>query len=613
MIFLLVLLLLGIPIIAESQPSIPGGLVAGRFYIVVTKSGTGGGTVTGTDINCGTDCNDHYAPGTIVTLTATPDAGSTFAGWSGACTGTGTCVVTVSTAKSVTASFNSASVLTGVTVNLGGVLGAVSYRASGFLHTMNTTLPTDAQLAPLKARFHRQSNSGANGYQIDSVYPRVLGSGAIVSLAMSDAWHNQATLKTEAGAGNYTNVNAIMLSQVTKYRDKPGGAWNIQHDIHNEPDHTNYWTGSGCTTGSTQQMADCRQNQFHPYWKNAHSLIRTARPAAIIVGPGTAGTGGWTVHAAWLKAFLQYCKPSANNCLPNVLAWHETGGSQTTMVSHVQEMRDYMALAANGIGTVLPIEISEYMGNTDKWRPAEAVTYFAAAERAVIVAAGKSIWSPDGLSNLDGLLTDNSVAPRSIYWAYVKYGEMTGNMMNVSTTQATIDGVASLDSTTGRALIGNFTSASVVFPINFTNIPAALIVDGRVRITTQAINNSEQAAVSALPAATTTDVTVSGTTATISPTIGAFGAVSLTVTAAPPLTVTNTIAWTDTNTSPQENGTEVWWCQGVGCDPSAGSLLITTGTNVTTHTHNNAPTGTIGYAVRAVFPATTFTTTKYLP
>ena len=42
---------------------------------------------------------------TIVTLTATAAAGSTFAGWSGACSGTGLCAVTMSAARSATASF----------------------------------------------------------------------------------------------------------------------------------------------------------------------------------------------------------------------------------------------------------------------------------------------------------------------------------------------------------------------------------------------------------------------------------------------------------------------------------------------------------------------------
>lgn len=74
----------------------------------VTKTGTGAGTVTSDVgvINCGATCSDIYA-GDTVTLTAVPAGGSTFAGWSGGgCSGTGTCVVTVSAATPVTATFN---------------------------------------------------------------------------------------------------------------------------------------------------------------------------------------------------------------------------------------------------------------------------------------------------------------------------------------------------------------------------------------------------------------------------------------------------------------------------------------------------------------------------
>lgn len=52
------------------------------------------------------DCTETYAGGTSVTLTATPSAGSTFAGWSSACTGTGPCTVTMDSAKTVAAKFD---------------------------------------------------------------------------------------------------------------------------------------------------------------------------------------------------------------------------------------------------------------------------------------------------------------------------------------------------------------------------------------------------------------------------------------------------------------------------------------------------------------------------
>jgi uncharacterized protein (TIGR03437 family) len=75
--------------------------------LTITTSGTGTGTVTSSPpgTSCGSGCLT-FAAGTIVTLTATPATGSTFSGWSGACTGTGSCTVTLSSNQSVTATFN---------------------------------------------------------------------------------------------------------------------------------------------------------------------------------------------------------------------------------------------------------------------------------------------------------------------------------------------------------------------------------------------------------------------------------------------------------------------------------------------------------------------------
>ncbi|HVK78221.1 MAG TPA: DUF4215 domain-containing protein [Kofleriaceae bacterium] len=91
--------------------------------LTVTKSGSGTGTVTSdvAGINCGGDCTQDYDLGTVVVLTATPDAGSLFTGWSGACTGTGTCSVTMSTARSVTATFAPAHTLTVTVIGSGSV------------------------------------------------------------------------------------------------------------------------------------------------------------------------------------------------------------------------------------------------------------------------------------------------------------------------------------------------------------------------------------------------------------------------------------------------------------------------------------------------------------
>ena len=78
----------------------------------VSKSGTGGGTITSdlTGINCGLTCSYAFPYNQAVTLTAAANSSSIFTGWSGAgCSGTGTCTVTMSTALSVSANFTLAS------------------------------------------------------------------------------------------------------------------------------------------------------------------------------------------------------------------------------------------------------------------------------------------------------------------------------------------------------------------------------------------------------------------------------------------------------------------------------------------------------------------------
>ena len=81
---------------------------AGTTYNLNTATaGTGGGSVTNSPVgnSCGTGCNG-YDDGTVVTLTAVADAGSTFTGWSGAVSGSSNPInVTMDAAKSVTASF----------------------------------------------------------------------------------------------------------------------------------------------------------------------------------------------------------------------------------------------------------------------------------------------------------------------------------------------------------------------------------------------------------------------------------------------------------------------------------------------------------------------------
>jgi len=77
------------------------------FALTVNTAGSGTGTVISDvgAINCPGACSSSQVQGSKMTLTAAATSGSRFSGWSGACTGTGTCVVTFDAAKTVTATF----------------------------------------------------------------------------------------------------------------------------------------------------------------------------------------------------------------------------------------------------------------------------------------------------------------------------------------------------------------------------------------------------------------------------------------------------------------------------------------------------------------------------
>ncbi|WP_181407530.1 InlB B-repeat-containing protein [Nocardioides sambongensis] len=75
-------------------------------------------------INCGpTDtpaCQASFANGSLVVLTATPAAGSVFAGWGNGCTGTGNCSLTMDQNRAVVANFSPIPVPTTLTIDKTG-------------------------------------------------------------------------------------------------------------------------------------------------------------------------------------------------------------------------------------------------------------------------------------------------------------------------------------------------------------------------------------------------------------------------------------------------------------------------------------------------------------
>ena len=106
-----------------SQTSDQSFVYTNAVTLTVVTEGSGGGTVTTspTGIDCGTDCENDYPLNGQVRLTAGPNPGSVFAGWSGGgCYGIGDCFPDLSSNTTVTATFSLA----------GSISGTVSYSGS---------------------------------------------------------------------------------------------------------------------------------------------------------------------------------------------------------------------------------------------------------------------------------------------------------------------------------------------------------------------------------------------------------------------------------------------------------------------------------------------------
>jgi Pro-kumamolisin, activation domain/Divergent InlB B-repeat domain len=97
-------------------------VAAGGGNANLNVSVAGNGTVTGTSISCPSTCSAIFTGGLQVALTQTAASGWAFTGWGGACSGTGSCVVTMNTAQSVTAAFTQDVALSVSVIGGGSVL-----------------------------------------------------------------------------------------------------------------------------------------------------------------------------------------------------------------------------------------------------------------------------------------------------------------------------------------------------------------------------------------------------------------------------------------------------------------------------------------------------------
>jgi hypothetical protein len=233
------------------------------YALTITKAGTGSGIVTSNvgGISCGATCSATYSSGTPVIVTATPNATSTFAGWSGACTGTGTCSVTMTSAKTLTATFNPiptvtlssnpSSIIAGASSTLTwNVTNATSCLSTGtqVLWAGSTTLATSTGFWPTGIL----NTVGTSTYGITCN-----GAGGTAS-ATTTVTVGAAPIPTVTLSSNPPSILAGASSTLT---------WNVTNATScTATGETLYWAGSNLATSTGAHTWDTGiLNEVRPY------------------------------------------------------------------------------------------------------------------------------------------------------------------------------------------------------------------------------------------------------------------------------------------------------------------------------------------------------------
>jgi uncharacterized repeat protein (TIGR01451 family) len=195
--------------------------IAQVFYrLTVIRTGTGSGTVTASPggIDCGADCVEDYAAGSVITLAATPASGSVFSGWSGGgCSGKDFCVVILDAARQVEAAFGPFIAAPSVTTN-----PATGFSPTGA--TLNATVNPNGSSTTVDFEYGTTASYGSTAAQgnIGSATGTLSVNRAISGLLCDTEYHFRARATNAGGASFGSDQTFRTASCNTVYPDTTG-------------------------------------------------------------------------------------------------------------------------------------------------------------------------------------------------------------------------------------------------------------------------------------------------------------------------------------------------------------------------------------------------------
>jgi hypothetical protein len=144
------------------SPTAPSAQLTATFTrsgapLLVTVNGSGSVSSAPAGLTCSAgQCSGTFSVGQTVTLTATPTATARFNGWTGACSGTGACSITLATqdaVQSVTAEFVTLPQITSFSPTSLGLVKAGT--------SISWTVSVTGGVSPIEYQFIRSDNGNA--------------------------------------------------------------------------------------------------------------------------------------------------------------------------------------------------------------------------------------------------------------------------------------------------------------------------------------------------------------------------------------------------------------------------------------------------------------------
>jgi virginiamycin B lyase len=316
-----------------------GGPTGGAYTLNVYKSGSGGGTVTSNPagINCGSTCSHDYDSGTPVILTATPAVGSTFAGWSGSgCSGTGTCYVSMTADRTVTATFNDTQApdATAPVQSLvrGAQLGTSTVPVRFAWTASDNVTPAGSIQSTLQ---QRTSPDGSSWSGYSSLVGPITAKVATSSFASGNTYR-QFRVRAEDQAGNVGLSGAGPAFRVKAYQEGSSsinyaGTWHLISQ-----------TGAfgGSVKRATQAGAKATLTSTGRNLAVVMPLASTGGTAQICLDPGTASESCSTVDLSPSSGL----GPRKEVFVRNGLSASTTHKVQVTVVSGPVDLDAFVAL-----------------------------------------------------------------------------------------------------------------------------------------------------------------------------------------------------------------------------------------------------------------------------